>query len=382
MSKLHKKISITLLVTALLLVSAISALAAGTPFTLVGELDYVGGIFKVGTQEFVVILVAPDATACTDDTGLTIACTSLVDGSPVEVIGTYAGTPAVYTASSVAVLGKYQGVLITKSPLKVDADPTTVEAEVFDVNPDTDFPVSYSEGDTVEVTYKAVGLTKLAYEVKLVSSGQDIVYTYEGLLSAFDSTTWTVGDYTFNIEDVTLPIYFGYGDKVLVTFKITAEGYIATEVEILETFVPIKTESARCVDRVGSHPGVRKIAEDVGADYKDILALFCKGFGLGEIKLAYRYAQGSMYSPEMLLALRAQGMGWGELKKMAGNNPGDEEPGEVEEGSPGDNGRGHEKNNNGTPENLNKPDNPNKPENPGNSGKDKDNNGKAKGKNK
>ena len=371
MSKLQKNITLTLstlLVIGLLLVTTGGALAEDGPFTLVGELDFTDSVYKVGTQTFVVIT---STTTCTDVAGQSMPlCAGLVDGMLVEVKGNSVGD--VYTANTVAVLGKYQGVLITKSPLKVDADPTTVEAEVFNVNTDTLFPVSYAEGDTVEVTYKAVGLTKLALEVKFVSSGLDSVYTYEGLLSAFDSTTWTVGDYTFNIEGVTLPIFFGIGDKVFVTFKITVEGYIATEVEILETYVPPKTETARCENRVGTHPGVQKVADDVGASYEAIFALFCKGFGLGEIKLAYKWGQGSMYTPEMLLALRAQGYGWGELKKMAANNPAEEVSGEVEESSASDNGKGHEKNNN-----------PNKPENSGSSNKNnKDNNGVAKGKNK
>ncbi len=53
----------------------------------------------------------------------------------------------------------------------------------------------------------------------------------------------------------------------------------------------------------------------------DLVEYFCKGFGVGEIRLAFKYAAGSKYTAQMLLALRAQGAGWGELKKLAQANP-------------------------------------------------------------
>jgi len=53
----------------------------------------------------------------------------------------------------------------------------------------------------------------------------------------------------------------------------------------------------------------------------DLVDYFCKGFGVGEIKLAFKYAAGSEYTAQMLLSLRAQGSGWGVLKKTARANP-------------------------------------------------------------
>jgi len=53
----------------------------------------------------------------------------------------------------------------------------------------------------------------------------------------------------------------------------------------------------------------------------DLVDYFCKGFGVGEIRLAFRYSAGSEYSAQMLLSLRAQGSGWGGLKKLAKANP-------------------------------------------------------------
>jgi hypothetical protein len=48
---------------------------------------------------------------------------------------------------------------------------------------------------------------------------------------------------------------------------------------------------------------------------------FCKGFGVGEIMQAFKYSADSQYTAQMLLALRAQGSGWGQLKKLAKANP-------------------------------------------------------------
>ena len=382
------------LLLSLLLVSAQTALAA-EPFTLIGELDITGEVYSVDAQEF---SIAPTAV-CSDAAGLPMDCADLADGMLVEVKGTFEG--ADYTATAVAVLSEYAGELTALDPLTVDAmvfttnDDTvfppfyavgdtvnviykvvgtenlamivefvapgegstytytgaivafsdiqwTVGDYDFIVDSATTLPVFYAVNDTVEVTFEMTAEGFKALDIALIASHPDSRYIYEGTLTAFDDTTWTVGDYTFNMTEVDLPIYFGVGDVVKLEFRMEGElmEFYATQILELQTYVPPKTESDRCAV-VRDHPGVQKVAMEVGADYEDIWNLFCKGFGLGEIRLAYKHAEGSEYTPEMLLALRAQGYGWGELKKMAKDNP----PSEAEDGTAisSENGKNREK---------------------------------------
>jgi hypothetical protein len=390
MSKLHKKISISLLVISMLLVSSIGALAAES-FTLVGELDISGTapdfIYQVGTQVFVFDPLA----VCTDAAGLPMLCTALVDEALVEVVGTFEGT--VYTATAVAVLTVVEGEVTAMDP-----DPLTLDGTLVLNTEGVTLPEFYTIGDTLEVTYKVVvtptETENVAVAVEFVSSGLNSVYIYPGDIVSIGAAEWVVGAHTFIVDSATtLPEFYAVNDSVLVTFTMTAEGFLAsditlvashpdsryefggeliaftddiwtvfnegkgkthdfvmTEVDLpiyfnigdmvdltfrmvqvdgnwifmvtdltLTTTVDPKVESNRCLN-VREHPGVRKISEDESVPYTEVWNLFCKGFGLGEIKLAFRYSKGSEYTPEMLLDLRAMGYSWGELKKMAQGN--------------------------------------------------------------
>jgi hypothetical protein len=458
MSKLQKKISISLLVISMLLVSTIGALADG-PFSLVGELDISGTapnpiVYKVGAQVFIFDPLA----VCTDAAGVTMLCTALTDGLLVEVKGNSSGT--VFTATEVAVLSKFEGEVSVKSPLTLTRGVTT---KVFNTTGAT-LPEFYAVGDTLEVTYKVVGTVNVALEVKFVASGANSVYEYEGPivstsetawvvgthtfivdgdtnlpdfyakddtvlvsfkmttggylalditfiasfpgntypysgpLMGWDGTTWTVGDYPFDMSEVDLPIYFNTGDMVDLIFRIepgVVEGWVyIVEEYTLTTTVDPKVDSNRCAN-VREHPGVRKISEEEGYSYEEVWDLFCKGFGLGEIKLAIRYSKDSDYTPQMLLDLRAMGYSWGDLKKMAKGNiaPEGYSNGEDDGGETAMPGNGKNKEKDTPPGLVNKPDKHNvpsienetaAPDGPGNSenapGHNKDNNGKGKNK--
>ena len=124
---------------------------------------------------------------------------------------------------------------------------------------------------------------------------------------------------------MVLPPYFGVHDIVEVTFSFVDGEMVASAVRVVETYVPDKVESARCENRLKDHPAVVKLAKELTEDPAVIMEYFCKGFGVGEIKLAYKYATGD-YTPGMLLALRAQGMSWGEIKHlMAGQSTDDDD---------------------------------------------------------
>ena len=66
------------------------------------------------------------------------------------------------------------------------------------------------------------------------------------------------------------------------------------------------------------HPTGMKLAERYGVPYEEIMGWFCKGFGFGEIDLAYTLAAESngQYTVDQLFAMKQGGMGWGNIKKL------------------------------------------------------------------
>jgi hypothetical protein len=235
-------------------------------------------------------------------------------------------------------------------------------------------PPFFAEGDEVAGFFSIVGGNFVVDEVAVVNSGEGNYYTFTGTLSlSADKTIWTVTDshgtsYDFYVPAELWPVYFGEQDIVEITFHIEERAFVVDAVEVLKTYVPTKTESNRCMNRMKEHPAILKLAYEVRAAPEELTALFCKGFGIGEIKLAYRYAQGSEYTPEMLLALRAQGYSWGDLKKLAKGAPlpedGETEEGETVKMNPSQ-GKAPKSESALKPAKPVKQDNPNKPNQPG-----------------
>ena len=435
-NKISLKLMAGFVVTILLLVTAVGALAATAPFTMVGQLEYDSAVYSVNGVEFD---LAP-AVVCTGGD-----CAALA-GQLVEVKGTYDDIAESYTAEIITVVTSataegnldsfdssawviagtsYQITPSTVLPgfgsvddtVKVTFTVDTVSGEnlalmfkilestathtytgtlisdgtptwtvgIHDFNVETaSLPPFHKLGDEVEVTFGVQTGVNVATSVVVLNSGEGNSYTYEGELTDFTDSSWTVGDYTFLLDGVSLPPYFGKGDVVMVTFKIVNGEMVAIGIEVTETYVAPKVESARCENRLKDHPAILKLAANVGeSDPAVILALFCKGFGLGEIKLAYKHAQGSEYSPAMLLALRSSGLGWGEVKKIAAGKPYVDDGDDTDEPKFETKVKPEKPEKAGKPETNNKPEKPGKPEKPDKQDKDnKTNNGKAKGKNK
>jgi hypothetical protein len=80
-----------------------------------------------------------------------------------------------------------------------------------------------------------------------------------------------------------------------------------------------ENESVYCEDlETMEHPTGARYAADFEIDYAVIMGWFCEGnFGFGEIKHALKTAAVTEYSPEELLAMRAD-YGWGEIWQDAG----------------------------------------------------------------
>lgn len=73
-----------------------------------------------------------------------------------------------------------------------------------------------------------------------------------------------------------------------------------------------------------THPVGIVIAIYFNLPYTEVMQLHDEGFGFGSIARAYLtalYSDGAL-TPEQILAMREDGMGWGQIKKDYGINPG------------------------------------------------------------
>jgi hypothetical protein len=82
----------------------------------------------------------------------------------------------------------------------------------------------------------------------------------------------------------------------------------------------VKNESDRGSNCTGDreNPHGLTLAEEIGVPYEEIMGWFCKGFGFGEIKLAYSLSEQSGVPVETIFTERAGGKGWGILMKEFG----------------------------------------------------------------
>jgi len=59
-----------------------------------------------------------------------------------------------------------------------------------------------------------------------------------------------------------------------------------------------------------------RLADRYEVSYEEIMGWFCKGYGFGEVDLAYELSLKSKKPVEQIFQLRASGLGWGDIKKM------------------------------------------------------------------
>lgn len=76
-----------------------------------------------------------------------------------------------------------------------------------------------------------------------------------------------------------------------------------------------------CTD-VNPHPEGLRLAQVHQVSYEEIMGWFCQGFGFGEIDLAYSLSAQTGTSVSEIFAMRASGMGWGEIMQALGLLPG------------------------------------------------------------
>jgi len=334
-------------------VACVPILPAPCPPTLGSLVEVKGYIHAADTKYYATLITVKTATDTFDYTGELMSTSAaawgidtytfkLVTTPATQLPGFYAVGDKVkatytvdlatgdYLASKFEVVDSAEGKTYTLVGIlgSFDANSWTVNSIVFDVTGAT-LPPFFGTGDKVQVVFTIVAGKNVASALSVLNTAEGKTFTYEGVLTAFTDTTWTLDDkYTFTLgEGVVLPPYFGLQDKVEVTFSIIDGEMVASAVRVVETFVANKVESARCENRVKDHPALLKLANELQAqgfdvDLEMLTEFFCKGFGVGEIKQAFKYASGD-YTPGMLLAMRANGMSWGELKQLMKSTGGD-----------------------------------------------------------
>ena len=76
-----------------------------------------------------------------------------------------------------------------------------------------------------------------------------------------------------------------------------------------------KNETSRCDNSANPQPEGLRLAQRYQVPYDEIMSWFCKGFGFGEIDLAYGLSVESGRPVSEIFRMRSNGMGWGNIKK-------------------------------------------------------------------
>ncbi|MBI3158180.1 MAG: hypothetical protein HYZ26_01100 [Chloroflexi bacterium] len=131
-----------------------------------------------------------------------------------------------------------------------------------------------------------------------------------------------------------------------------------------------EARGAYCKDGAGEHPALANLAEESGTPYADLLALFCEeNFGVGELRVALRYAEEAGSDLATILALHEQYGNWGVLSqaiKLSGDAGISFTEVLALYDSLGNWGKvRQELGLTGKPDDTGKPDNPGKPDDPG-----------------
>ncbi|MEJ5313825.1 MULTISPECIES: DUF5666 domain-containing protein [Anaerolinea] len=99
------------------------------------------------------------------------------------------------------------------------------------------------------------------------------------------------------------------------TPELTLTPEITPTLEATPTVEPTQGTRAGCDAGDKQHPEGLRLAERYGVPYEEIMGWFCRGYGFGEIDLAYEMSVQSGMPVTDIFAMRESGMGWGNIKK-------------------------------------------------------------------
>lgn len=102
---------------------------------------------------------------------------------------------------------------------------------------------------------------------------------------------------------------------VVTTTTLTVTPTTTMTVTPTATVIP-KNGTSRCDNRSQQQPEGLRLAQRFHVTYDEIMTWFCKGFGFGEIDLAYGLSLSSGKPVSEIFSMRSSGMGWGNIKKQ------------------------------------------------------------------
>jgi len=115
-------------------------------------------------------------------------------------------------------------------------------------------------------------------------------------------------------------------DTPTPTVTMTATPTMSGTATITPTPTPTGTVTATPTGQqyctgANPHPTGTRLAHRWGTTYDDIMGWFCRGFGFGEINLAYSLSRQHGVPVDEIFAMKDMGYGWGQIKKDVQAHP-------------------------------------------------------------
>jgi hypothetical protein len=205
----------------------------------------------------------------------------------------------------------------------------TFPGVTFEVTGETLMSGSPQAGDNILVQGRILGDKWVADRVEpSLEAGEEFEFT--GVVELTGNESWLINNVSVLVNEVTEKIGNpGVGDTVKVIYTLLEDNrWLALKIEKLDTgddTTPEPTDtpegaitpSATVVNCTGNEhqPKAETLAQQYGVAYEEIMSWFCQGYGFGEIDLAYGLSQETGYSVTDIFALRASGLGWGEIRR-------------------------------------------------------------------
>lgn len=237
----------------------------------------------------------------------------------------------------------------------IDGDQWTIAGLSITVPPDLAATLSFQIGDWVRVWGRILpDGTRIADRFDYAVNDKEKL-RFTGVVESMGADQWIISGVPVKVDSETeIEGTPQVGDVVHVAFVILEDGsWLAKEIEIVEeeqqptptseitpsaepsgtpeltptleatptlemtpTVEPTEEGNrAGCEATDKQHPEGLRLAERYGVPYEEIMGWFCKGYGFGEIDLAYEMSAQSGIPVTDIFALRESGMGWGNIKK-------------------------------------------------------------------
>ena len=178
--------------------------------------------------------------------------------------------------------------------------------DVFVTN-ETELAQGLKVGSPVEVSFVVqADLSWLAKEIELLEDENPEV-------TATPTDTETPGEATPTETSTATPTDTATPTET-DTPTPTATGTLITETPTPTMTVIPKNENSRCDNLTNPQPEGLRLSQRYQVSYETIMDWFCKGFGFGEIDLAYELSYASGIPVSDIFRMRSNGMGWGTIK--------------------------------------------------------------------